>query len=373
MGAPSGFHVDSASGTWFPGGLGVSASIIPSICPAAAGRDTGAGTACTQFGQAGLGQIRLALPVVITAAEVHSQQPRVAFRKAFALNLTEPLPVCPLAPSAKPVSPLSDWVSIVHCVALGSRTLLVAGPSSRGFDVGDDPATHIRDRHSAYFGLGCDIRAQVPSEAVRYECGVALVRADPTVDKRDLPVVVAWIELGEANPRLQDRIHLLGQFRLGVQCNHDREQSSSPACLRLDPPNRRSALDVAVAIPLASMLRPGGTQSGCATARYRSGSRPSASPPTAAPVFGPRRSGVIEQDGAAASATHVENLLPAVLAPHGVAPRLAGRTMPGNRHYLLRIAVPGIRTCSAETRCTTITTSSICSSSGSRFAMVVRT
>ena len=297
---PSGFLFDSASGTWFPRGVSVS---IPSVCPAAAGRDTGAEAASTQFGQAGLGRIRPALPVVITAAEVHSQQPRVAFRETFAINLTQPLPVCPLG----------DWVSTVHCVASGAGTLLVAESSSRGFDVGDDPTTQIRDWHSAYFNLGCDIRAQAPSEAVGYEGGVALVRADLAVHERDLPVVVAWIELGEANPRLQDRIHLLGQFRLGVQGDHDREQRPSPACLRLDSPDRRSALDIAVAIPLASMLGPSGTQLGCATALYRSGPRPSASPPTDAPVFGPRRSGVIEQDGTAASATHVEYLLPAVL------------------------------------------------------------
>ena len=97
----------------------------------------------------------------------------------------------------------------------------ITGTASRGTDGGDDPTPHSLDGHSANFGLGCDILAQAPSEAIGYECGVARVRADSVVHKRDLPVVGAWIEIGEANSRLQERIHLLGQFRVGVQGTHD--------------------------------------------------------------------------------------------------------------------------------------------------------
>ena len=94
-------------------------------------------------------------------------------------------------------------------------------------------------------------------------------------------------------------------------------------------------------------------RNGRATAPYFTCARPFVTPPTGAYMFGLREIKVVEQDGAAASATHEEYLLATVPAPCGVAPRLAEWTVPRNRHYVLRIEISGItpRPRSATQRC----------------------
>ena len=119
----------------------------------------------------------------------------------------------------------------------------------------------------------------------------------------------------------------------------------STATSGIDAPSRTARLDTAEAFcSVPTLFRGNIGRNGSARSRYRTWHPPSGTSPTRASVLGPRRAGVVEQDRAAAAATHDEYRLLTVPARCGEALRLTERTMPRNRHKALQVAMQVVAT-----------------------------